>query len=64
MHFHRVHLREQDGELWATSTGPQGSGILTSMTRATALALLAAEAHDVQAGDPVTVHLMDEAEDH
>jgi len=64
VHFHRVHLREQDGELWATSTGPQGSGILTSMTRATALALLAAEAHDVQAGDPVTVHLMDEAEDH
>lgn len=64
VHFHRVVLREEDGRLWASSTGPQGSGILTSMTRANALALLAAEAHDVQRGDPVTVHLMDLPEDH
>lgn len=64
VHFHRVVLREDDGRLWASSTGPQGSGILTSMTRANALALLAAEAHDVQRGDPVCVHLMDLPEDH
>lgn len=64
VHFHRVLLREEAGELWASSTGPQGSGILTSMTRARALALLAAEAHDVQRGDLVTVQLMDEPEDH
>ena len=64
VHFHRVTLREEGGCLWASSTGPQGSGILTSMTRANALALLAAEAHDVQRGDPVSVHLMDLPEDH
>lgn len=64
VHFHRVLLREAEGELWASSTGPQGSGILTSMTRASALALLAADAHDVQRGDPVEVHLMDAPEDH
>ena len=64
VHFHRVLLREQDGRLWASSTGPQGSGILTSMTRANALALLAAADFDVQRGDPVTVHLMDLPEDH
>ena len=64
VHFHRVLLKEEDGRLWASSTGPQGSGILTSMTRANALALLAAEDHDVKRGDPVTVHLMDQPEDH
>lgn len=64
VHFHRVLLRSEDGQLWASSTGPQGSGILTSMTRANALALLAAEAFDVKRGDPVLVHLMDLPEDH
>lgn len=64
VHFHRVLLNEVDGRLWASSTGPQGSGILTSMTRADALALLAAEAFDVKRGDPVTVHMMDLPEDH
>jgi molybdopterin molybdotransferase len=64
VHFHRVLLRSENGQLWATSTGPQGSGILTSMTRANALALLAAEAFDVKRGDPVRVHLMDLPEDH
>jgi molybdopterin molybdotransferase len=64
VHFHRVLLKEEDGRLWASSTGPQGSGILTSMTRANALALLAAEDCDVKRGDPVTVHLMDMPEDH
>ena len=64
VHFHRVSLKEEDGRVWASSTGPQGSGILTSMTRANALALLAAESFDVKRGDPVTVHLMDQPEDH
>ena len=64
VHFLRVLLKEVAGRLWASSTGPQGSGILTSMTRANALALLAAEAFDVKRGDPVTVHLMDLPEDH
>ena len=64
VHFHRVTLKEEEGQLWASSTGPQGSGILTSMTRANALALLAAESFDVKRGDPVTVHLMDLPEDH
>jgi molybdopterin molybdotransferase len=44
------------GERWEVrSTGPQGSGILTSMTQANCLITLDEDAGDVRAGDPVWV---------
>jgi len=44
------------GERWEVrTTGPQGSGILTSMTQANCLIVLEEDAGDVVAGDPVWV---------
>jgi molybdopterin biosynthesis enzyme len=40
-------------------TGEQGSGILMSMAEANALMVIAADAGSVQAGDPVTVQILD-----
>jgi molybdopterin molybdotransferase len=64
VHFLRVWVREEGGRLHATSTGPQGSGLLSSMTRANALAILEAGIVDPRAGDEVMLHLTDEPEDH
>ena len=64
LHFVRVHAEERDGELWASSTGPQGSGILSSMTRANALALVPADVVAVPAGGTVLLHMTDLPEDH
>jgi molybdopterin molybdotransferase len=50
-HFLRAVVTERDGELEARLTGPQGSGILTSMARANALLVIPAERDDVAAGD-------------
>ena len=63
-HFARVRLQERDGVLHATLTGPQGSGILTSMARATGIAVLPEETPVVEAGQPVRVQLTDLPEDH
>jgi molybdopterin molybdotransferase len=49
-HFQRVILREEDGVTVARLTGPQGSGILTSMARANALLVVPAEVDDVVEG--------------
>lgn len=63
-HFLRVHAREEKGVWTATSTGPQGSGILSSMTRANAIAEIPEAAALLRAGDPVTLHLTELPEDH
>ena len=44
-------------------SGPQGSGILTSMLRSNALALVPADALALASGDEVTVHLIEEPEE-
>jgi molybdopterin molybdotransferase len=62
--FVRVRLREQDGTLHAVLTGPQGSGILTSMAEAEALAIIPEEVSTVEAGSLVEVQLTDLPEDH
>jgi molybdopterin molybdotransferase len=50
-HFMRVTLHERaDGRLGARLTGPQGSGLLTSMARADALLVLADDAEVTPAG--------------
>ena len=63
-HLLRVSVRERDGALHASLAGPQGSGILSSMTRSNALAVIPEDAATVPRGGPVLLHLTEEAEDH
>ncbi len=63
-HFVRVRLREDGGILRAALTGSQGSGILTSMARAEAIAIIPEEATVIDAGATVQVQLTDLPEDH
>ncbi len=63
-HLLRVLLEETAQGVVARLTGPQGSGLLTSMTRSQALLVLAPEAHDLPAGAWVEVCLTDLPEDH
>jgi molybdopterin molybdotransferase len=58
MHLVRVALAERDGRLHARPTGDQSSGILLSMVRADALAVMPAEATLVAAGSEVVVQLL------
>jgi molybdopterin molybdotransferase len=58
--FYRVHVRrEGDGRI-ARLTGPQGSGILSSMVRANGLMVVGEDTPRVSAGDQVTVRLLEE----
>lgn len=59
LHFLRVVVDGQAVRL----AGPQGSGQLSSMMRANALALMPESATEVQVGDPVMVHLTELPED-
>jgi molybdopterin molybdotransferase len=55
-HFYRVELSWRTGEPpLARLTGPQGSGILTSMVRADALAILPEGVTEIPAGAPLQV---------
>ena len=45
-------------------TGPQGSGLLSSMMKANALALIPADTLAVPAGGEVLLHMIDQPEDH
>lgn len=63
VHLVRVRVRREGGRVVASLAGPQGSGILSSMLRANALALVPADALALKAGDEVTVHLIEEPED-
>jgi len=64
LNFLRVVARPRGGTLEVTLTGPQGSGLLSSMTRANALALVPADTLELPAGAEVLLHLLDEEEDH
>jgi molybdopterin molybdotransferase len=57
--FARVVLRKSDGQYHAHLTGPQGSGILTSMVHADALAIIPENVDRVKKGDMVWVQLLD-----
>lgn len=59
MDFMRGIVHFGAGEPWVTLTGPQGSGLLSSMARANALLLLPAEPVTLGDGDPVRVMLID-----
>ena len=55
----RCIVTERDGKHYATLTGAQGSGILTSMMRANALTLIPAEVDVVEPGDEIDVIMLD-----
>ena len=59
-HFLRVTLGEEDGRLTCSSTGPQGSGILRSMSLARALAFAPGTNRWVEAGTELVVMGLDE----
>jgi molybdopterin molybdotransferase len=52
--FMRVRVEPEDGVWVARSTGPQGSGVLSSMTNANAYAILPTHADRLDAGASVT----------
>ena len=51
--YARVILSERDGVFRASLTGPQGSGILTSMAAANGLAVVPEDVPSIAAGEPV-----------
>jgi molybdopterin molybdotransferase len=59
-HFLRAVVSERNGGLEARLTGPQGSGILTSMARANALLVIPAEQDDVAEGATLQAILLDD----
>jgi molybdopterin molybdotransferase len=59
-HFLRAVVTERDGVLEARLTGPQGSGILTSMARANALLVVPAERDQVAPGEELRAIRLDE----
>lgn len=64
LHFIRVRVDKKNGNYYAGSTGPQGSGILKSMVLADGLALIPADTEFVRAGERVTTRLITQQEDH
>jgi molybdopterin molybdotransferase len=57
--FARVDVTLRDGTYYASPTGPQGSNILTSMSRANGLAICPEDVELVEAGQTVTVKMLD-----
>jgi molybdopterin molybdotransferase len=55
LEFLRVRLDPEGGAWTARPTGPQGSGVLSSMARANGYAILPAEAEDLDPGATVWV---------
>lgn len=63
VHLIRVLARREDGRVIARPSGPQGSGILSSMLRSNALALVPEDVNALTSGDAVAVHLIEEPEE-
>ncbi|MFI5278938.1 MAG: gephyrin-like molybdotransferase Glp [Gemmatimonadales bacterium] len=61
-HFLRGVIREESGTLRAKLTGPQGSGILTSMARANALLVIPEGRDAVLPGETITAILLGDAQ--
>lgn len=62
MDFVRAVVESRDGELTASITGAQGSGILASMGKANALLIVPGEIKEVAAGGSVPAILLDSSE--
>jgi len=61
--FARVIVTRRGGQYHASPTGPQGSGILTSMAKANGLAVIPESSRGVKAGDMVDVQMLDWGEE-
>jgi molybdopterin molybdotransferase len=61
--FVRVSVTRRGGQYYASVTGPQGSGILTSMAKANGLAVIPENSKGVKAGDMVEVQMLDWGEE-
>ncbi|UCE86304.1 MAG: molybdopterin molybdotransferase MoeA [Deltaproteobacteria bacterium] len=59
LHFVRVALERRDGEVLASSTGSQSSGVLLSMNRAHGLLVFPADATEIAAGATASVQVLD-----
>ncbi len=57
--FARAIVTQRNGRHYAALTGPQGSGILTSMAVANALAIVPEDVPGIEAGDEVDAMLLD-----
>jgi molybdopterin molybdotransferase len=57
--FARVEVERRDGAYYANPTGPQGSNILTSMSRANGLAICPEDCPSRGAGEPVDIIMID-----
>ena len=57
--YARVEVEKRDGIYYAAPTGPQGSNILTSMSRANGLAICPDDEASRQAGDQVDIIMLD-----
>jgi molybdopterin molybdotransferase len=57
--FARVNVTRRGGQYYASVTGPQGSGILTSMAKTNGLAVIPENSKGVKAGDMVEVQMLD-----
>jgi molybdopterin molybdotransferase len=57
--FARAVVSQRDGRYYASLTGPQGSGVLTSMSLANALAVVPEDVPVVEPGDEVSVIMLD-----
>jgi molybdopterin molybdotransferase len=58
-YFARCIVSEEGGRYYASLTGPQGSGILSSMAAANALTVIPEDVDVVEPGDEITVMMLD-----
>jgi len=61
--FSRVTVAKRNGKYYAGVTGPQGSGILTSMAKANGLAVIPENTKGVKKGDIVQVQMLNWGEE-
>ncbi|MBM4308553.1 MAG: molybdopterin molybdotransferase MoeA [Deltaproteobacteria bacterium] len=61
-HFVRAVVSFEKDGYWATTTGPQGSGILRSMVKANGLIVIPEDCEIIRAGEKVKVQLLNSSE--
>ena len=57
--FARVEVTKRDGRYYASPTGPQGSNILTSMSKANGLAICPEDVPKMEPGQTVKIQMLD-----
>lgn len=62
IHFIRGYFWIDNGNIYVSTTGPQGSGILKSMSDANCLIILADEIEKVKSGNKVSIQLINHGE--